>query len=506
MKYFETISELIEAYKEEGLDINEMKKVALYMRYSSKNQTEDSIEYQRRKILEFCYKNHLLPIEEYIDEAYSGKTDKRPEFLRMLKDSQNNPEWGEILVFNLSRFCRNAWLGIKSFKDIRTQGLEITSVVENFPKTPEGRFMESFYHLFNEYSSEINATHTRESMINNALKGQHCGGIPPLGYDVDNVTKEYVINEVEAQAVKMIFDLYEKNVSYQMMADKLNEEGYKTKKGDSFTKNSFDSILNQEKYTGTYVWNASYAKSVNGKRNNRGKKADSEQIVVKDKIPVIISKTQFDRVQDMMKSGRRMTKGIRSKKHYMLGGLGILKCKECGSNMHAETTWSHGKSYEIYVCPNHKKGLCSMKYIRADSLHDFVADALVEEVKSRKDLDTVFSKFNKENRELTILRNRLTGTETAIKRVSYLYQNNPDETIKKSLDKLVAEKKMLEARIKKAAKPANMINKGNLNNISKKLKKTLIESEKLEIRNYIKDSIEEIIADKNEVMIKLKID
>jgi len=131
---------------------------------------------------------------------------------------------------------------------------------------------------------------------------------------------------------------------------------------------------------------------------------------------------------------------------------------------------------------------------------------LVEEVKSRKDLDTVFSKFNKENRELTILRNRLTGTETAIKRVSYLYQNNPDETIKKSLDKLVAEKKMLEARIKKAAKPANMINKGNLNNISKKLKKTLIESEKLEIRNYIKDSIEEIIADKNEVMIKLKID
>ena len=88
MKYFESIAELTEAYKGEDLDVEAMKQVALYMRYSSKNQTEDSIEYQRRKILEFCYKNQLLPIEEYIDEAYSGKTDNRPEFLRMIKDSK----------------------------------------------------------------------------------------------------------------------------------------------------------------------------------------------------------------------------------------------------------------------------------------------------------------------------------------------------------------------------------------------------------------------------------
>lgn len=366
--------------------------------------------------------------------------------------------------------------------------------------------MESFYHLFNEYSSEINATHTKEGMISSALKGQHCGGIAPLGYDVDKETKEYIINEAEAKAVKMIFDLYEKKVTYQAIADKLNEEGYKTKKGDSFTKNSFDSILKQQKYTGTYIWNETLAKAANGKRNNRVKKAASEQIVVKDKIPVIIPKAQFDRVQEMMKQGNRVKKGTRSKKHYMLGGLGILKCKECGANMQAETTWPRSNSYERYVCPNYKKKTCSMKYIRADSLHDFVATALVEDVKTRKDLAQVLDNYNKENRALTILKNRLDGNETAIKRANYLYQNNPDEAIQRNIEKLMVEKKKIKAQIDKIEKTTSILKIGNLNEISKILKKTLIKSEKEEIRNYVKNSIEEIVVDENNVEIKMKID
>ncbi|MBR5458283.1 MAG: recombinase family protein, partial [Burkholderiaceae bacterium] len=225
MKNFESIHELISRYKEDNTPTDGMKKVALYMRYSSANQNEESIDYQRRKILSFCYNNHYLPTKEYIDEAFTGTNDKRPAFQRMLADARDNPPWEELLVFNLSRFCRNAWMGIKYFMDIRALGLDITSVVENFPKTSEGRFMESFYHLFNAYYSEITATHTREGMRNKALKSLHCGGTPPLGYDVDSETKEYVLNEKEAEIVKKIFDLYEQNRSYQSIADELNNAG-----------------------------------------------------------------------------------------------------------------------------------------------------------------------------------------------------------------------------------------------------------------------------------------
>ncbi len=93
-----------------------------------------------------------------------------------------------------------------------------------------------------------------------------------------------------------------------------------------------------------------------------------------------------------------------------------------------------------------------------------------------------------------------------IKGDSPIYQNNPDETIKRSIDKLIIEKQNITNRIKSAEKRANVLKIGNINAISAKLKKTLINSEKEEIRNYIKSSIEEIVASENEVTIKLKID
>ena len=78
MNNFETIAELTECYISEVKNTDTMKKVALYMRYSSKNQTEDSIEYQRHRILGFCYNNNYLPVKEYIDEAYTGTNDQSP--------------------------------------------------------------------------------------------------------------------------------------------------------------------------------------------------------------------------------------------------------------------------------------------------------------------------------------------------------------------------------------------------------------------------------------------
>ena len=57
----------------------------------------------------------------------------------------------------------------------------------------------------------------------------HNGGQPPLGYDVDEVTKLLVINEKEAEAVRMIFDLYTSGYGYGHIISELNAHGYKTK-------------------------------------------------------------------------------------------------------------------------------------------------------------------------------------------------------------------------------------------------------------------------------------
>ena len=63
-------------------------KVAIYARYSSDKQTEQSIEGQLRACHEYAEKNEYMVVGEYIDRALTGTTDKRPEFLRMIEDSK----------------------------------------------------------------------------------------------------------------------------------------------------------------------------------------------------------------------------------------------------------------------------------------------------------------------------------------------------------------------------------------------------------------------------------
>ena len=65
-------------------------KAVIYARYSSDNQREESIEGQLRECKEYADHNDITVIETYIDRALSAKTDNRPSFQRMIKDSYKN--------------------------------------------------------------------------------------------------------------------------------------------------------------------------------------------------------------------------------------------------------------------------------------------------------------------------------------------------------------------------------------------------------------------------------
>ena len=62
-------------------------KAVIYARYSSDAQREESIEGQIRECTAFAEKNGMTVLKHYIDRAYSAKTDNRPEFQNMIKDS-----------------------------------------------------------------------------------------------------------------------------------------------------------------------------------------------------------------------------------------------------------------------------------------------------------------------------------------------------------------------------------------------------------------------------------
>ena len=83
-------------------------KAVIYARYSSDNQREESIEGQIRECTAFAEKNNITILRHYIDRAFSAKTDNRPEFQNMIKDSGKRL-FDMIIVWKLDRFARNRY-------------------------------------------------------------------------------------------------------------------------------------------------------------------------------------------------------------------------------------------------------------------------------------------------------------------------------------------------------------------------------------------------------------
>ena len=177
-----------------------------------------------------------------------------------------------------------------------------------------------------EYESKKIGERVSSTFTSKASRARHCGGVPPLGYDV--IEEKLVINESEEVIVKSIFEMYLAGFSYQKMADNLNSKGLLTKAGRPFTKNSFHDILRQKKYVGTYIWNRRQAKQRRGKGNNHAEKPLDEQVKVEGGCPQIIDDETFQMVQEKLAGRQNGTADSKSRRHYMLGGLKILKCKE----------------------------------------------------------------------------------------------------------------------------------------------------------------------------------
>src|SRR5690606_38229479 len=81
-------------------------KAAVYARFSSDNQRDESIDAQLRAIRDYAVKNDMVIVEEFVDKAKSATTDNRPEFLRMIKESAKK-KFDVVLVHKLDRFARN---------------------------------------------------------------------------------------------------------------------------------------------------------------------------------------------------------------------------------------------------------------------------------------------------------------------------------------------------------------------------------------------------------------
>ena len=112
-------------------------KAIIYARYSSDNQREESIEGQIRECMEFAERNGIVVFGTYIDRALSAKTDNRPEFQRMIKDSYRKL-FDTVLVWKLDRFARNRYDSAYYKNILKKNGVKVISAKEYISDGPEG--------------------------------------------------------------------------------------------------------------------------------------------------------------------------------------------------------------------------------------------------------------------------------------------------------------------------------------------------------------------------------
>jgi site-specific DNA recombinase len=319
-------------------------RAVIYARYSSDMQTEDSISAQLRACSVFADSHNYIVVGEYFDRATSGKTDRRPEFQRMIADSKKDM-FDIVLVHKYDRFARDRYDHAIYGKLLKDKGIALVAVAEYFGEGKESILMEGILQSLSEYYLANLSAEVKKGLQEIAIKGLFTGGVAPFGYDI--AEQKYVINPVEAAFVHKMYTACANGTGYTEIVEELDKAGIKGKRGKPIKYTQIYEILRNEKYTGVYIYCINEHKDRNKRRSKEG------AFRIEDGIPQIIDKDLWERVQKVLQSNKNL--GKKAKREYLLSGLVV--CGECGSKLHAQTTLKKGHEYSWFRCPNCKSSI-----------------------------------------------------------------------------------------------------------------------------------------------------
>ena len=337
----------------------------IYARYSSDNQREESIEGQIRENTAYAQKNGIDIVGTYIDRAYSAKTDNRPEFQRMIKDSSKKG-FDVVIVWKLDRFSRNRYDSAKYKMLLKKKDVRVVSATEFISEGAEGIILESVLEGMAEYYSADLAEKVSRGMTENALKCRFNGGNIPFGYMIDD-EQHYQINPAQAPLVLEMFRRYAGGESITDIIEDLNARGIRTSKGNRFNKNSLARIFSNRRYIGEYAY---------------------KEIVFSNAIPAIVPKEIFERVAIRMKQNKHATGKAKAPERYLLTTK--LFCGTCQSMFVGDSANKpNGVIYRYYKCASAKRHECDRKAIRKD----WIEDKVIEQISGWLNDDKTVSKM-----------------------------------------------------------------------------------------------------------------
>lgn len=411
-------------------------KAVIYARYSSHAQKDTSIEQQLRVCRQYAEEHDLQIVGEYCDRAISGTSDKRPEFLKMIKDSAKG-KWQRVLVYKVDRFARNRYDSAMYKARLKKYGVKVMSVMEPIPDGPEGILLESVLEGSAEYYSANLSQNILRGMRENALACKVNNGGLPIGL-MKGPDGRYAIEPAGAEIVREIFDEYSNGKNVSQITRELNARGLRTSKGSRWNKNSLHTILKNERYAGVYIWG---------------------DVRIEGGIPAIISRELFDDVQERIRKVARAPAASRTDIDYILTGK--LFCGHCGSPMVGESgTGKSGQKFYYYTCIKRKRErACDKKPVKKDWIETEVVRLTREKILSDEVIAVIVdgalrrqeAERESEISALRILKSNLADTKRGIRNIlAAIEQGIITPSTKERLDELEQRRADLEAGIEEA--------------------------------------------------------
>lgn len=412
----------------------------IYARYSSHAQKDASIEQQIEECQKFAAGIGLRLVASYEDRAVSGRTDKRPNFQRMMRDAQQK-KFQFVVSWKSNRIGRNMTEALANEAWLNKLDVQVLYVEEDFDDSAAGRFALRSMMNVNQFYSENMAEDIKRGMLDNARQCKVTNGHLPFGYRKTSDLR-YEIDPEKAEIVREIFRRAAAGEGFADIARDLNARGIKTSRGGKWNRGSFH-LLTNERYTGVYLY---------------------DEIRIENGIPRIISDELFWRVQEVLKVKKNPQGRGR---HRVEGGYaltGKLFCGHCKSPMVGVSgTSKTGELHHYYVCRKKRmEHTCDKKNLRQEEIENAVARAIqvhINQPDVRKwicDSIVDFGKRQMEESEVPILETQLADTRRAISNiVDAIEQGIFTAATKDRLLKLEAEQAELEHKI--AAARAELI-------------------------------------------------
>ena len=424
----------------------------IYARYSCDNQREESFEGQLRECKEFAEHKDIKLIGTYIDRAMSAKTDNRPEFQKMIKDSEKSL-FDTIIVWKLDRFARNRYDSAHYKAILRKNGVKVVSATEVISDGAEGIILESVLEGYAEYYSAELSEKVIRGMTENALKCQYNGGAGTIGYSVDE-NKHYVLDTLTAPFIRDAFQMYADGRLIKDIVKYLNEKGVVSAYKKPMSKTSVTTMLSNCKYKGVYKY---------------------RDVEIADGVPRIVSDELFERVQERLRKNKHSRSHFKAKEEYFLSSK--LFCGDCGSMMVGESGTGRGNvTYNYYKCSNAKKHKgCHKRSVRKDFIEETVllevAEKMFTEDMIEKIADKVMVLQEREDTSIPLLKKELLETEKCIDNlINAMQMGILTKSTKKRLDDLEAKKERLESDILNEAINSRKLSRGQVVEWLKKMK------------------------------------